>query len=54
MPVALTTHVIHFACPEASARGCTVSPSSTTGRNGSPLTAAGGTGLAMAVGSGGG
>src|SRR5579884_706732 len=49
MPVALITHVIHFAWPDASARGCTVSPSSTTGRNGRPFTAGGGTGWTFAT-----
>src|SRR4051812_10631685 len=49
MPVALITHVIHFAWPDASARGCTVSPSSTTGRNGRPFTAGGGTGWTFAA-----
>ncbi len=44
MPTARMTQVSHLACPEASARGCTVMPSSTTGRNGSPGTASGGTG----------
>lgn len=44
MPIARTTHVIHLAWPEASARGATVIPSSTTGRNGSPGTASGATG----------
>ena len=44
MPVALMTQVIHLAWPEVSARGATVMPSSTTGRNGAPVTGCGGTG----------
>jgi hypothetical protein len=44
MPVARMIHVIHFAWPEVSARGDTVMPSSTTGRNGRPAIASGGTG----------
>src|SRR5918997_6337258 len=44
MPVAWMVQVIHLACPEVSARGTTVIPSSTTGRNGNPATASGGTG----------
>jgi hypothetical protein len=44
MSPARTTHVIHVAWPEASARGATVIPSSPTGRNGSPGTISGGTG----------
>src|ERR671916_2580104 len=44
MPVARMVQVIHLACPEVSARGATVIPSSTTGRNGNPATASGGTG----------
>jgi hypothetical protein len=44
MPVARMVQVIHFACPETSARGATVISSNTTGRNGNPATASGGTG----------
>ena len=44
MPVARMIQVIHLAWPETSARGATVMPSNTTGRNGNPATATGGTG----------
>ena len=44
MPVARMVQVIYLAWPETSARGATVMPSNTTGRNGNPATAIGGTG----------
>jgi hypothetical protein len=44
MSVARMVQVIHLACPEVSARGATVMPSNTTGRNGRPATVSGGTG----------
>src|SRR5262249_55165063 len=49
IPGAPITPAIHLAWPDVSARGCTVIPSSTTGRNGTPAAAGGGTGWTFAV-----